>query len=379
MVTALFLPAVGGVERYVLNLSRSLIALGWEVAVLTAELPGAPSHEILDGIEIFRTPTVVLAGGRFPLPKVWSAQARAQHERLMAWRPDVFIVHTHLFPSSLVGARLAARLHAPCVLIGHGSGYVKASNPLVDLGLRVYEHGLAWLLKPLCRKVWAVSGVAGQWWRRFGLRNDEVIYNGVDASRTAARDPAFRRGLGVPDEAPLVAFAARLLPDKGGDTLVRVFLRVAGDHPSAHLVIAGDGPASGSLKALAGDCDRIHFAGSISHQQVLALFAGADVMAYPSRYPEGLPTTVLEAGLVGCPVIATPMGGTAEAVRHGVDGLIAGTEAEFEAALRRLLSEPETRAAMGRSFQARVCSNFEWARIGEKVDAELRTLIRAST
>jgi glycosyltransferase involved in cell wall biosynthesis len=101
------------------------------------------------------------------------------------------------------------------------------------------------------------------------------------------------------------------------------------------------------------------------------------VMAYPSRYPEGLPTTVLEAGLMGCPVVATPMGGTAEAVRDGVDGVIAGTEAEFEAGLRRLLSDPDLRADMGRRFHARVCSEFDWAAIGKKVSADLEVLLRA--
>ena len=54
----------------------------------------------------------------------------------------------------------------------------------------------------------------------------------------------------------------------------------------------------------------------------MSLYNVTDIFVHPSMYPEGLPTSILEAGLMKCAIIATPRGGTVEVIENNVDGLI---------------------------------------------------------
>ncbi|MFT3756216.1 MAG: glycosyltransferase family 4 protein [Pseudoxanthomonas sp.] len=361
MAAGHFLPNIGGVERYIYNLSKALMQQGAHVAVAATQLDNTPLAERLDGLDVFRIPSLQLAGGRLPVPTPMSAAVNRQLEAIADWQPDIFVIHTHLFFSNLYVARLAQRLRKPYVLINHGSGYVAGGNPIVNLGLKAYERFLARSIGKHCAAAFGVSLSAAQWLSEFGIPAEGVIANGVDAAAMPARSMAFRDRLGISPETCLVAFAARLLPEKGADTLLSAFQHI--DPASAALVIAGDGPALPTLRAMAGNDPRIHFPGALIHSDVLNLFGAADIMAYPSRYPEGQPTTVLEAGAMGCAVIATPRGGTAELINSPDLGYIVANQMELEAALRRLLDDEPLRKTLGQNLQQQVRMHHDWQAI----------------
>jgi len=358
MAAGNFLPNIGGVERYVYNLSKALLQQGSDVAVMASHLENTPFIERLERIDIFRLPSVQLGGGRLPIPTPFSAAVGQQLKAIEDWSPDIFVIHTHLFLSNLYAARLARRLRKPYVLVNHGSGYVTGGGPAVNLGLKVYERFLANRIGRHSSANFGVSKSAARWLAEFGMHTEDVIANGVDTTSMPARSPDFRKRLGISEDACLIAFAARLLPEKGADTLLSAFRNL--DPPNAVLAIAGDGPALPHLRAVAGNNSRVHFLGACSHPEVLGLFGAADIMAYPSRYPEGQPTTVLEAGAMGCAVIATPMGGTAELIDSPELGFIVGSQAELEAALRRLLEDAPLRKRLGDELQQKVRLHHDW-------------------
>jgi glycosyltransferase involved in cell wall biosynthesis len=151
---------------------------------------------------------------------------------------------------------------------------------------------------------------------------------------------------------------------------------VAPDHPQAHLAIAGDGPSLAALRARAAGHSRVHLLGSVEHGAVMRLLGATDIMCYPSRYPEGLPTVVLEAGLMGCAVIASARGGTAEVIQTDEEGLIVRTDAELESAVRRLLGDRTARVGMAERLSARVRGEFDWGSVASRFDRELRALVR---
>jgi len=70
-----------------------------------------------------------------------------------------------------------------------------------------------------------------------------------------------------------------------------------------------------------------------------------DVMLLPSLYGEGLPMVVLEAMAAGLPVVATAVEGTPEAIRDGVDGLLA---------------EPASAASLAAQVERLVTGEFNW-------------------
>lgn len=108
---------------------------------------------------------------------------------------------------------------------------------------------------------------------------------------------------------------------------------------------------------------RVQLAGFADPASVRAALQRADVFLQPSL-SEGLPNTVLEAMACGLPVVATDVGGTREAVRHGTDGFLVPPRDPGAAAssLARLWRDPGLRARMGAAARARVVSDFSLER-----------------
>lgn len=118
-----------------------------------------------------------------------------------------------------------------------------------------------------------------------------------------------------------LAFAGRLTAAKALDVALAALARVEG----VALVIAGDGPdrqALGRSVAEQGLGERVAFLGPLPRGRVLELFRAADASLLSSRW-ENFPHSVVEALAVGTPVIATAVGGVAEVVRDGENGLLA--------------------------------------------------------
>lgn len=161
-----------------------------------------------------------------------------------------------------------------------------------------------------------------------------VVCNGVPEPR-AGRRVAVAPG-------PLVVGAVgRLDRQKGFDVLVRA----VADLPDVHLVLVGDGPERVALEGLVDQLDlRQGVTMTGWSPEAPALMRSFDVLAVPSRW-EGLPLVVLEAMLAGVPVIATPVGGVPDAVRHEQTGLLVPVNdaGALTAAIDRLAGDPDLR------------------------------------
>jgi glycosyltransferase involved in cell wall biosynthesis len=121
--------------------------------------------------------------------------------------------------------------------------------------------------------------------------------------------------------------------------------------PDAHLEIWGDGPEGA---ALAAAIERRELGGCVilagETRQPAAVLGRAEIVVLSSRI-EGFPNVLIEAMALGRPVVAFDCTfGPAEIVRDGIDGLLvpAGDVDGLAAAIVRLLTEPETRVAIGR-------------------------------
>ena len=135
---------------------------------------------------------------------------------------------------------------------------------------------------------------------------------------------------------PLLAFAGRINAQKALDVLLEALAQV--DGPT--LALAGDGPERERLEARATELGldgRVRFLGARTRTEVLELFRAADASVLTSAW-ENFPHTVVEALAVGTPVLGTAVGGVAEVVRDGENGLLvpAGDPSAFAGALRPL-------------------------------------------
>jgi glycosyltransferase involved in cell wall biosynthesis len=159
----------------------------------------------------------------------------------------------------------------------------------------------------------------------------------TEPSRGADRDALGRFGL---NDRPYVLFVGTIEPRKGVATLVRAFDQVAGRHPDALLVVAGQPGWGGSdvEQALDGATqrDRIRLLGYVPDLVVPALLRSAAAVAYPAL-EEGYGLPALEALACGAPLITTT--GTAMAeFAHGAAVLVSpGSVGELADALDAVL------------------------------------------
>jgi glycosyltransferase involved in cell wall biosynthesis len=127
-----------------------------------------------------------------------------------------------------------------------------------DMGLW-YSPGKLWLARLANRFVDRIiansRAVADHVLRHEGGPQErvEVIYNGLSASRMAPpAQPGLRERLGIGNDDPIVGMVANLRPVKRPADAIQAFARVHQDHPSAHLILIGEGTLEGDLEALAG-------------------------------------------------------------------------------------------------------------------------------
>ncbi len=137
--------------------------------------------------------------------------------------------------------------------------------------------------------------------------------------RGAAR-PA--QGLGVPPDAPLVGSIFRFYAEKRPLLWIEAAARAAKALPDAHFVVFGTGPMREQMLARAaalGFAKRLHLPGTTDAPG--AALSAMDVFMLASGM-EGTPNVVLEASLIGLPIVATDAGGTAETIDEGVTGFV---------------------------------------------------------
>ncbi|MFH1618635.1 MAG: glycosyltransferase family 4 protein, partial [bacterium] len=134
--------------------------------------------------------------------------------------------------------------------------------------------------------------------------------------------PELCRMLGIPPETPLAGSLIALVPHKDPANFINAAPKVLNRFPSAHFVIAGDGPLLESLQRLASGlkiAHRVHFTGFTSRS--MEIMAALDAFVLPS-WGEGMGSVLLEAMAAGTPIAATKAGGIPEVVENGVSGLL---------------------------------------------------------
>ena len=205
---------------------------------------------------------------------------------------------------------------------------------------------------------------------RVGVRAERirVVPSGIDARALAAPPAAraaVRREWGLGDDEVAVVALGALEVRKGHAVLLAAAAGLASAAPRLRYVFCGEGrqakALAGAAAALDGVVEMVGF-----RRDVAACLAAADIVALPSLQ-EGLGVAALEAMAAGRPVVASRVGGLAEAVVHEETGLLVppGDPTALAAALARLARDPDLRARLGAAGHARVLARYTATRMAE--------------
>ncbi len=181
----------------------------------------------------------------------------------------------------------------------------------------------------------------------------KVIPNGVNTIQ-------FKPSLSEKSSKTTLIYVGRLIPTKGVHILLKAFHQVLEKEISANLHIVGDGPEKEKLQLLAQELEitsSTHFHGSVDN--VAPLLQKSDVFVLPSSV-EGLPNALLEAMSCGLAVITTRVGGNAEIVKDGINGLLIEPDnpKQLTNALMKILKEKETIEKLGRNARKTIEDGF---------------------
>ena len=132
------------------------------------------------------------------------------------------------------------------------------------------------------------------------------------------------------------------------------------------LVIIGDGPEKEKVAKLAENQSNIHYLGFKPKTQTIELILGSDIMLQPSLLEAGTSTSILEAMACHTTVIATPIGGNKEAIRHMKTGILVKTHSPKEILenILQLFNNHQLKKEITQNAFEEV-KKFDWGNIGK--------------
>jgi glycogen(starch) synthase len=358
---------VGGLGRHVAALARELDALGHDVRVLTRGTTSTRQIERSGNVRIIRAaadPIAVDFGTESVL--AWSqtfehSLTRAGLALVRDWQPDVIHAHDWLVTQTshtvhqVTGAPVVATMHAT----EHGRQQGWLTTPL-QAAIHSVER---WLCTEAAAVVTCSGFMADTVCSLFGLDRGRmhVIGNGIDPQIWSAPPPA------TSVDGPLIAFAGRLVHEKGLQELIKAIPLLRKDFPGLRLAVAGSGPLLEDQRDRARRYsvdELISWHGQLEDAALAALFRTAAVVVVPSLYePFGL--VALEAQATGTPVAVSDTGGLTDLVEPGATGerFTPESPAAIAAAVERILADPDRAATMAAAALHLAVQKYSWTAV----------------
>jgi len=345
----------GGVSRHILWLAEYLISQGHQVGFVTAPEPRLLKQAQQLGVELFPNPY-------FVRPVQLHNDVRALwpvFQAIRKFNPDLVSAHS---TKAGYAARLAcAILRKPVIFTAHGWAFTE--------GRSMWKRRLLALAERLAAKVTAkiicVSEHDRQLALKFKVAPPEkltVIHNGIDPRPfEGVGGFSVRKEFSLTDY-PVLTMVGRLAPPKDFFTLLKAFKRV---EDKAKLLIVGGGELYSEIQRFVrekGLNGRVILTGE--REDIPEILTASDIFVLATNW-EGLPRSIIEAMMVGLPVVATEVGGVPELVENEVTGfLIPPRDPDALAeVLQRLIADSELRRRMGQAGREKALKEFTLRRM----------------
>jgi glycosyltransferase involved in cell wall biosynthesis len=343
-----------GGDVFASDLTTVLHELGFEQRIAALRPPGPTPI-------LYSTDVDVLSSGRNVVPglKVNARTVRDLRALTRSWHPDVIQAHGG---EPYKYALVSNPRRTPPIIYRRIGG----APHWLTRGPRRLVHGH--LMRRATRIVAVAEAVRSETIRLFGVDPRHVITvpNAVDTrrSRPSMDRGDARRVLGVPNGAVVLLSLGSLSWEKDPLAQLEIASRVMEQYPEVMHVFVGDGPLRPKIERT---IEERHLSGRSRvigpRSDVANILSASDVLLFASQAGsmEGMPATIIEAGMVGIPAVAYSVAGVPEVIQDGVTGLLA-SPGDIEMMARHvadLVTDPERRRRLGLSAREAYLRAFD--------------------
>src|SRR5665648_579300 len=365
---------IGGISPHVYFLSKHLAKQDVKVYVITCDFPGAPAHEVIDGVEVYRIDSY-----KNPSPDfatwVYLMNMNMQKETAALMKKisnKIDVIHAHDWLVANAGIGLKHIFRKPLLVTMHSTEMGRRDGLHTTAEKMIHETE-AWLTyeawKVICCSDYMISHVRYV----FGLPNDKLVMvpNGVnthcyDGINTECAD--FRSKFALPEE-KIVLYVGRLVYEKGIHVLINAVPKIL-NKVNAKFIIVGSGYMKEQLLNIVRSMGLEHkvlFEGFIDETTLLQLQKCADVSVVPSLFePFGI--VALEAMAAKSPVVASDTGGLSEIIDHDVTGVkvYPNNPDSLAWGITKVLSDENYAMRIRNNAYKRVQEKYDWEKIAQQ-------------
>ncbi len=371
IVASHYPPHVGGIESYTQSLAQEFLKKKYIISIVTTNTSFSEFKTAEDGIQVYRLSSFQLLNKRFPLPY---SVSQLVHIGIQVFKPGATcIIQTRFFPLSLIAGIICQLRSISCIVVEHGSGHFTYPSIITTKIASLYEHVITALLTMIAQPTYVtVSQAAADWLLHFKLKAKKIVGNGVAICHPELVSGSHRKGMlkQVQHDDKTIMYAGRLIKEKGIHELIEGFTLFSKTHTGYRLIIAGDGELATELINKSAHNPSIVYTGALSHQETLNWMQHASVYIHPSYYPEGLPTSLLEAGAFSVPVISSLAGGSVELITHMKTGYVLSeiSPENIDKALTYMTTHQKETDDMGHRLYMLVKEQYNWSVVIEKFE-----------
>ena len=379
---------IGGISPHVFFLSKSLAKEGVKVYVVTCDFPGAPAHEVIDGVDVYRVDSYKNPAPDFAtwvyLMNLNMQREAASIANKLKGKIDVFHAHDWLVATAGIGLKHVFR--RPLLVTMHSTEIGRRDGLHTDTERMIHQTE-AWLTyeawKVICCSDYMVSHV--KW--AFGLPEDKLVMipNGVNTRvyKTSSRkdDSSFRAKFALPEE-KIVLYVGRLVYEKGIHVLINAAPKVL-EKVNAKFIIVGSGYMKDQLLTIVKSMKlekKVLFMGFVDDITLTKLQKSADVSVVPSLFePFGI--VALEAMAAKSPVVVSDTGGLSEIVNHNTTGFKAYPNNPDSLAwgITKILLDKDYRTSIKKNAYRRVKKTYDWSRIARQTKITYESVLGESS
>jgi glycogen synthase len=317
---------IGGISPHIYFLSKYLAKQDVKVYVVTCDFPGAPAHEIIDGVEVYRIDSY-----KSPSPDfatwVYLMNMNMQRETAALMKKigsKIDVIHAHDWLVANAGIGLKHVFRKPLLVTMHSTEMGRRDGLHTTTEKMIHETE-AWLTyeswKVICCSDYMISHVR----YAFGLPGYKLVMvpNGVNTHNYDIDNSCetFRAKYALPEE-KIVLFVGRLVYEKGIHILINAVPKILA-RVNAKFIIVGSGYMKEQLLNIVrsmGLEHKVMFEGFMDEPTLLRLQKCANVSVVPSLFePFGI--VALEAMAAKSPVVVSDTGGLSEIVEHDKTGV----------------------------------------------------------